>query len=65
MLHKKLANGVDLNVILEDKFKTISFTFDLVSEAIPENFAKRAVLAELMEISNQDYQTQSKLARYL
>ncbi|CAI2584738.1 hypothetical protein AKUA1202_06140 [Apilactobacillus kunkeei] len=65
MLHKKLANGVDLNVILEDKFKTISFTFDLVSEAIPENFAKRAVLAELMEISNQDYPTQSKLARYL
>lgn len=65
MLHKKLANGVDLNVILEDKFKTISFTFDLFSDATPENFAKRAVLAELMEISNQDYPTQSKLARYL
>ncbi|MCT6822771.1 MAG: insulinase family protein [Apilactobacillus sp.] len=60
-----INDGVELNVIPEDKFKTISFTVDLIAENEKENLAKRAVLAELMEISNEDYSTQSKLARKL
>ncbi|GAA6114282.1 EF-P 5-aminopentanol modification-associated protein YfmF [Apilactobacillus apinorum] len=64
-MNKTITDGVELNVIPEQKFKTISFTVDLITENKKENLAKRAVLAELMEISNQDYPTQSKLAKKL
>ena len=64
-MFKKLSNGVGINVIPTQKFKTISFTFDLISPVKEENFAKRAVLAQLLETSNSDYPSQSKLARHL
>lgn len=64
-MFKKLSNGVGINVIPTKKFKTISFAFDLISPVKEENFAKRAVLAQLLETSNFDYPSQSKLARHL
>jgi predicted Zn-dependent peptidase len=65
LLQKKLAQGVDLNVIPTNKFKTVTISFDFITEANYQDFAKRALLAELWEISNLRYPSQSKLSRKL
>ncbi|WP_105957172.1 EF-P 5-aminopentanol modification-associated protein YfmF [Apilactobacillus quenuiae] len=64
-MQKYISNGFSLNTIHEDKFKTITITCDLIEPLNINDFAKRALLAELFETNNADYPTQTKLARQL
>ncbi|UQS85182.1 insulinase family protein [Apilactobacillus apisilvae] len=61
----EISKGVSLNTIHENKFKTITIKVDLIAPLNTENFAKRALLTELLETNNQDYPTQTKLAQQL
>ncbi|WP_220750893.1 EF-P 5-aminopentanol modification-associated protein YfmF [Apilactobacillus xinyiensis] len=64
-MQKQLANGVKLYMTPTKKFKTITLTCDLLAEADFNNFAKRYILAELLETNNSKYKTQSALAKQL
>ncbi|TPR18531.1 insulinase family protein [Apilactobacillus timberlakei] len=64
-MQKYISNGVSLNTIHDDKFKTITITCDLIEPLNINNFEKRALLAEIFETNNADYPTQTKLARQL
>lgn len=64
-MQKKLAQGVNLNIIPTKKFKTVTISLDFIAEANCQDFAKRALLADLLEMSSQRYPTQLKLSQHL
>ena len=53
----KLANGVNLHVIRETKFKTIRIMVRLREELSRENIAKRVIISNLWETTNTAYPT--------
>ncbi|KRM68698.1 M16B subfamily protease [Apilactobacillus ozensis DSM 23829 = JCM 17196] len=64
-MKEQLSHGVELYMTPTKKFKTVTLTCNLITEANFKNFAKRAVLAELLETNNSKYKTQEELAKQL
>ncbi|MFC4651881.1 EF-P 5-aminopentanol modification-associated protein YfmF [Lactococcus nasutitermitis] len=61
----KLANGVNLHVINETKFKTIRIMVRFREEVLQENLAKRVLISNLWETTNAVYETGKAFNRRL
>lgn len=59
IIQKKLAKSVNLHLISEKKFKTVSILVRFREKISSENLAKRVILSHLFELSNAEYPSQS------
>ncbi|MCF6515795.1 hypothetical protein GSH19_06510 [Lactobacillus sp. S2-2] len=61
----KLNNGINVDYFFTKKFKNNTIVIDFITNIKIENFAKRAILADLMDDSNKKYPQKSILAKKL
>ncbi len=61
----QISKGITLTSIHTDKFKNILVTINFLSAARAKNYAKLALLAEILENSTQLYPTSLKVSRKL
>ncbi|MFV0978468.1 peptidase M16 [Latilactobacillus sakei] len=64
-MNQKVMDGVYLNILQTQQFKTIRFSVQLVAPATKETLTKRSLLASVLSASSQAYRDQVAIANQL
>ncbi|KRM20655.1 EF-P 5-aminopentanol modification-associated protein YfmF [Latilactobacillus graminis] len=64
-MNQKIADGVDLNILQTNQFKTIRLTVQLIAPVTTAGLTRRSLLASVLGASSQNYRDQVAIANQL